>query len=184
MATPLTLFSFVSANVAFGTLVVSGLNHTLRHQAFRDTLHIQGVFPTAVARCVGLGLPLLELSLGLFGILAISRPQASELIIPASGSTALLYTTFLIYSLYLLRHRTGAPCGCGSTIEVITHWVPLRAGVLTLAALCGSMASADRYPVAAPDSITFLVSILASIALGVIVWQFPASQTNTHRISA
>jgi len=170
--------------VSFGILVTAGLGHLRRPQELREAINSQNEVPTGLQSFVALALPAGEITLGFVG-LAVTLGNSIQGTRIAAGIAAGLYLSFAGYSWKVLRKGTGAPCGCiGADVDIpISGVIPIRAGVLSIAALLGSLLAAD---VALPPirEASAAVILLASCTFIVLFLALPVALEDPGAIAS
>jgi uncharacterized membrane protein YoaK (UPF0700 family) len=84
---------------------------------------------------------------------------------------ACLYGIYILYAVWLLQRRPGAPCGCSSGEHAVNVWVPVRAFALFNASVLAAIAADRLYPT--PRLYEYVLSVIAAIALAAILWSLP-----------
>jgi hypothetical protein len=167
------LIGTVAAYTTLGTLAWSGFRHARSPQALVHILQRHGwrkamQWPLA-ASVIGL-----ELLVGIVGLVAVLAGSPVIRVLSLSMA-ALVYAAYALYGAALARRADAVPCGCSSVAQhPINIWVVARAGMLLAGAIFAAAASTSmRSPW--PLDASMLLAILASGALGIILWELPAA---------
>jgi hypothetical protein len=155
-----------------GALVFSGITHIGHRRILPDALVDQQVVRRSHVGFIAGVVTGAELVAGLGGVMAFALlPNVSRWFFAV---TALLYFVFAGYGTYLLMHRPGSRCGCSSQVDRVTIGTVVRAGVLLVLALVASVLarSSDAGQIIGLEG---AISLLASLAFGVIIWNLPGA---------
>jgi hypothetical protein len=167
------LIATVAAYTTLGTLVWSGFRHARSPRSLVHILQRHG-WRKAMQRPVAASVIALELLVGTVGLAAVltGLPVISVL---SLSMAALVYAAYAIYGAALAQRADAVPCGCSSVVQhPINIWVVARAGTLLAGAVFAAAASTNMRSPWPPDA-SMLLAILASGALGVILWELPAA---------
>ncbi len=111
-------------------LVAAGIEHTRQPSVLRSSMEAQRTFRASAVPLIARVLGPIELIIGV-GVLGC-WVVGSELIRPLSAAAAVLYAAFAVYTLFLLRRRPTAPCGCFGTSDPVTVATVARAAFLAV----------------------------------------------------
>lgn len=177
----IALVSGVGAYASLGILLASGLSHLRHPGAFREALKEQGIWSPIEGVVIG-AVTSLELAIGLAGLLALTGALAPFFISLACLLAFSIYLSYAVFSIYLVSRRPGVPCGCGSEHEPVNVWTVIRAGLLAMAAIGGTLGSGQLKPLAA-GGVEAILPLLAGSALALLAWALPTAMTEPHRPS-
>jgi methylamine utilization protein MauE len=167
------LYSTVGAFVAFSLLLVVGLEHARHPKQTRDVIAAQRLWPTWATPLVHTGLTSSEVLVGGIGVvsIAVTVPVAVQRLLLLAA--AILYASFALYGVLLLRWRPTAPCGCGIRAQPVSAWTIGRAATLT--AVCGVLvvATPSLTAVSTGDLAHLSIVLLAGAALTVLLLRLP-----------
>jgi hypothetical protein len=167
------LVATVGAGTASGTALIAGLSHLWRLARFRSELHRQRVLPSVLEWPVAVVLAAAEATLGVAGALAVVGVAGAQRWAGVTFAlTAVLFTTYAAYAAYLFRRRPGVPCACGDG-ETVSVWTVTRAALLAAGASAAWLGGAAA-PVWRLEG-RAAVTVLAVLALALLVWELPAA---------
>lgn len=173
------LLSIVGAYVSIGLLLFSGLSHLRYRRQFREALgkqevwnHLEGPIASVII--------LLEVSIGVVGFFFLLGLLSRAVLVSACFGAFVIYFSYGSFSIYLVRRRPDAPCGCSIDEEPANVWTAVRAGALALAAAIGALGG-ERVPSVLQGSFQSLFSLLASCALALLIWELPSALAQPHR---
>ncbi|HEX2057845.1 MAG TPA: MauE/DoxX family redox-associated membrane protein [Actinomycetota bacterium] len=169
------LFVWTGVLSAHGLLAFAGVEHLRDREALSVALRAQRAVPRSLVHPLTNLLAGAELLLGVGGVVGVigfgSSAEAVRLLLAGAG---VLFGAFALYSSFLLLKRPGAPCACGGGDHAANTWTVARAAVLMIAPLAAAAAVVPLRPWVSVG-IEEVVTVLAAIAFGWIVWQFPAA---------
>lgn len=117
------------------TLVGTGASHASHLRTFSEQMKGQDLLPRSVALPVSLVVCVLELVIGVFGIIVLSVPDEVPIANLISSSSTGLLGTYSAYSLLLLIRRPDAPCACSSQPTVVSVWTLARSMLLFIGSI-------------------------------------------------
>jgi hypothetical protein len=172
------LLSNLALLVTSGTLLFSGLGHARTIRLFRQSIASHRVWPDALESLLAPAVTMVELGIGVLGGYLAFTGGRDQFIVALSVAATSLFASYALYSLYLLRRRPGAPCGCSSAGGEVSEWVVIRAGLLAAIALVLLLGINEGVGVRLLSPVRATIVIAAAVATGVIIWNLPAAMSN------
>ena len=171
--TAIALTATIAAYVCLGTLAWSGLHHARHPQGLLRVLERQG-WRRGMRWLLGMSVIGLELTIGAAGFAAVLG-GADDAVLLALSAAAMLYAVYALYGAVLTRRGDAVPCGCSSAAGYpVNVWVVARALVLSVGSVFAAIAGQQILPLW-PLNATVTLAVLASSALGLILWELPAA---------
>jgi len=171
--TAIALTATIAAYVCLGTLAWSGLHHARHPQGLLRVLERQG-WRRGMRWLLGMSVIGLELTIGAAGFAAVLG-GADDAVLLALSAAAMLYAVYALYGAVLTRRGDAVPCGCSSAADYpVNVWVVARALVLSVGSAFAAIAGQQILPLW-PLNATVTLAVLASSALGLILWELPAA---------
>jgi len=171
--TAIALTATIAAYVCLGTLAWSGLHHARHPQGLLRVLERQGR-RRGMRWLLGMSVIGLELTIGAAGFAAVLG-GADDAVLLALSAAAMLYAVYALYGAVLTRRGDAVPCGCSSAAGYpVNVWVVARALVLSVGSAFAAIAGQQILPLW-PLNATVTLAVLASSALGLILWELPAA---------
>jgi hypothetical protein len=171
--TAIALTATIAAYVCLGTLAWSGLHHARHPQGLLRVLERQG-WRRGMRWVLGMSVIGLELTIGAAGFAAVLG-GADDAVLLALSAAAMLYAVYALYGAVLTRRGDAVPCGCSSAAGYpVNVWVVARALVLSVGSAFAAIAGQQILPLW-PLNATVTLAVLASSALGLILWELPAA---------
>jgi hypothetical protein len=171
--TAIALTATIAAYVCLGTLAWSGLHHARHPQGLLRVLERQG-WRRGMRWLLGMSVIGLELTIGAAGFAAVLG-GADDAVLLALSAAAMLYAVYALYGVVLTRRGDAVPCGCSSAAGYpVNVWVVARALVLSVGSAFAAIAGQQILPLW-PLNATVTLAVLASSALGLILWELPAA---------
>jgi hypothetical protein len=171
--TAIALTATIAAYVCLGTLAWSGLHHARHPQGLLRVLERQG-WRRGMRWLLGMSVIGLELTIGAAGFAAVLG-GADDAVLLALSAAAMLYAVYALYGAVLTRRGDAVPCGCSSAAGYpVNVWVVARALVLSVGSAFAAIAGQQILPLW-PLNATVTLAVLASSALGLILWELPAA---------
>ena len=160
----------VPALTVLTVLVCSGVVHAVRHGDFRGAIGEQSFVPAAVVSIVAAATTIAEIAIGAAGlaVVAVAGGAAVRAVAIAAAGLSL---AFAVYSAALVRRGTAVPCGCSASDYPVNVWVPVRAGVLAVAALWAAAWGGDALVGSPPAEVAVIV--LAAASFSALLWFLP-----------
>ena len=175
--TAITLTATIAAYVCLGTMAWSGLGHARHPQVLMRVLERQG-WRRGMQWLLGMLVLGLELAIGAAGLVAVLQGRADAAVRLALSASAILYAVYALYGAVVTRRGDAVPCGCSSAAGYpVNVWVVARALVLSVGSAFAAIAGQQILPFW-PLNATVTLAVLASSALGVILWELPAALHN------
>jgi hypothetical protein len=172
--TAIALTATIAAYVCLGTLAWSGLHHARHPQLLLRVLERQG-WRRGMRWLLGMSVIGLELTIGAGGFVTAVLGGAGDVVPLALSAAAILYAVYALYDAVLTRRGDPVPCGCSSAADYpVNVWVVARALVLSVGSAFAASAGQQILPLW-PLNATVTLAVLASSALGLILWEFPAA---------
>jgi hypothetical protein len=172
--TGIALTATIAAYVCLGTLAWSGLHHARRPQMLLRVLEQQG-WRRGMRWLLGVSVIGLELTIGAAGFVAAVLGGADDGVVLPLSAAAVLYAVYALYGAVLTRRGDVVPCGCsGAASYPVNVWVVARALVLSVGSAFAAVAGRQILPLR-PLTATVTLAVLASGALGLILWELPAA---------
>jgi hypothetical protein len=172
--TAIALTATIAAYVCLGTLAWSGLHHARHPQLLLRVLERQG-WRRGTRWLLGMSVIGMELTIGAAGFVAAVLGGADDAVLPALSAAAILYAVYALYGAVLTRRGDAVPCGCSSAAGYpVNVWVVARALVLSVGSAFAASAGQQILPLW-PLNATVTLAVLASGALGLILWELPAA---------
>ena len=171
--TAIALTATIAAYVCLGTLAWSGLHHARHRRQLPLVLERQG-WRRGMRWLLGMSVIGLELTIGAAGFVAVLG-GADDAVLLALSAAATLYLVYALYGAVLTRRGDAVPCGCSSAAGYpVNVWVVARALVLSVGSAFAAVAVQQLHPIW-PLNATVTLAVLASSALGLILWELPAA---------
>jgi hypothetical protein len=175
--TAIALTATIAAYVCLGTLAWSGLAHARHPEVLLRVLERHG-WRRGLRWLLGASVIGLELTIGATGFVAAVLGGAHDAVLLALSAAAMLYAVYALYGAVLTRRGDAVPCGCSSAAGYpVNVWVVVRALVLSVGSAFAAMTAEQIVPLWPLDT-TVMLAVLASSALGVILWELPAALHN------
>ena len=172
--TAIALTATIAAYVCLGTLAWSGLHHARHPKVLLRILERQG-WRRGTRWLLGISVIGLELTIGAAVFVAAVLGGADDAVPLALSAAAILYAAYALYGTVLTRRGDALPCGCsGAASYPVNVWVVTRALVLSIASAFAASAGQQILPLW-PLNATVTLAVLASGALGLILWELPAA---------
>ena len=172
--TAIALTATIAAYVCLGTLAWSGLHHARDPQVLLRVLERQG-WRRGMRWLLGMSVIGLELTIGAAGFVAAVLGGADDAVLLALSAAAILYAVYALYGAVLTRRADAVPCGCSSAASYpVNVWVAARALVLSVGSAFAAIVGQQILPLW-PLNATVTLAVLASGALGIILWELPAA---------
>jgi hypothetical protein len=172
--TAIALTATIAAYVCLGTLAWSGLHHARHPQVLLRVLGRQG-WRGGMRWLLSGSVIGLELAIGAAGFAAAALGGADDAILLALSAAVVLYAIYAVYGAVLTRRGDAVPCGCSSAAGYpVNVWVVARALVLSVGSAFAAIAGQQVLPLW-PLNATVTLAVLASGALGLILWELPAA---------
>lgn len=168
----------IASSIALSCLAVSGIVHVLRHDLFRHALRRQDVWKDRediVAHAVAWA----EATIGLTGLLALINALPARFLLYSCAAAGATYGAYALYSVYLLRHRPGAPCGCSSSDDRVSVWTVVRVTMLLVYSIAGAFSASWPSLLAAMAGDELAIALLSAFSLGLLTWVLPQSMDRT-----
>lgn len=122
----------------------------------------------------GSGLGMLEGMVGLFALAAIVAPNRLGSI--GFAPMGMLGVSYSIWTAYHFARKPSIPCGC-SPQDISTNFLSVVRALWVIGAAAGGTVS-----VAIGDGLQIVVTCLAAVALGALVYAFPGSMTDPYKL--
>jgi hypothetical protein len=172
--TAIALTATIAAYVCLGTLAWSGLHHARHPRLLLRVLERQG-WRRGLRWLLGMSVIGLELAIGAAGFIVAVLGGADDAVPLALSAAAILYAGYALYGAVLTRRGDAVPCGCSSAAGYpVNVWVVARALVLSVGSVFAASAGQQILPLW-PLNATVTLAVLASGALGLILWELPAA---------
>jgi hypothetical protein len=172
--TAIALTATIAAYVCLGTLAWSGLHHARHPRLLLRVLERQG-WRRGLRWLLGMSVIGLELAIGAAGFIVAVLGGADDAVPLALSAAAILYAGYALYGAVLTRRGDAVPCGCSSAAGYpVNVWVVARALVLSVGSIFAASAGQQILPLW-PLNATVTLAVLASGALGLILWELPAA---------
>lgn len=159
-------------------LLTAGWHHITRSPDFRSLLAAQNIWPPRYIAFLSVVVPLTEIVIAALLIVESMHLTDSPV---GSVPAAILFISYSIYLLVLLRYRPSAPCACSSTEEEVTVVHVARAAALALVSLfCIRI---DGAVLQGLESSQSGIAIAAGFAGASIAWILPSAVANPWSVS-
>lgn len=172
----LGLLGAVAAAVATLALLAGCVAHLSRPTALPDALRAHRTLPERSVPLAASAVTLAEGVLGVAVVVAFLSQHRLGLTV-ALGATALLFTSYALYTRHTLANGRGGPCGCSRREVPLSGWVVGRAWTFAALALVAAVltASAGSLADAPSGGAETVTAALAALTFATLLWLLPAA---------
>ncbi|MGA8047968.1 MAG: MauE/DoxX family redox-associated membrane protein [Dermatophilaceae bacterium] len=161
------------------TLVVAGAAHLRAPRELRAALDSHAVLARSVRGPVSVGLPLVEVALGVGVLLALATGAAATVLVGLLAAALLTAMTVYVHVAAGRSAGRAVPCGCGVGEAPLGLWVTVRSALLAGLALVGALTVGAAPTLARPGS-ELVIMAAAVVALSISLAALPGARAHAE----